>query len=189
VKRGFKSEAEQIATETRAELGLDCTQRLDPVLLAEHLAVPIFTMAEAAKVAPRSIFALYFSQIDTDTFSAVTVFRGCRRLIVHNENHHPHRRASNLAHELSHILLEHEPSSVTNPSGERYWNSEMEEEATWLGGALLIPRNGALAMMRASRTIAFTASHYGTSEALCQWRIRQSGVDKQVARWQRVWRR
>jgi Zn-dependent peptidase ImmA (M78 family) len=117
------------------------------------------------------------------------VFRGCRRLIIHNENHHPHRRASNLAHELSHIPLEHEPSPVANPKGERYWDSEMEEEATWLAGALLIPRNGALGMMRASRTITHIASHYGTSEALCQWRIRQSGVDKQIERWRRAWGR
>jgi translation initiation factor 2B subunit (eIF-2B alpha/beta/delta family) len=77
---------------------LVCTQRLDPLLLAEHLAIPVFTIAEAAKFAPRSTFTRYFLQIETDSFSAVTVFRGCRRLIIHNENHHSHRRASNLAH-------------------------------------------------------------------------------------------
>jgi Zn-dependent peptidase ImmA (M78 family) len=70
-------------------------------------------MSEAANHVQRTSFLRYFSQIDTDSFSAVTVFRGYRRLIVHNENHHPHRQASNLAHELSHTLLEHEPSPVS----------------------------------------------------------------------------
>jgi hypothetical protein len=78
VKRGFKSNAEQIAAETRAELGLDCSERLDPFKLAEHLAIPVFTMVEAAKFAPRSSFTHYFSHVDTDSFSAVTLFRGYR---------------------------------------------------------------------------------------------------------------
>jgi Zn-dependent peptidase ImmA (M78 family) len=187
VRRGFKSHAERIAAETRAELRLDCTQRLVPARLADHLEIPVFTMSEAAKQVQRTSFVRYFSQIDTDSFSAVTVFRGYRRLIVHNENHHPHRQASNLAHELSHTLLEHEPSPVSKANGERYWDSEMEEEATWLAGALLIPRDGALTMARSGGTIETIAAHYGTSETLCRWRIRQCGVDKQVERW-RAWR-
>ena len=189
MKRGFKSNAEQIATETRAELGLNCSQRLDPVRLALHLAIPIFTMAEGVKLVPRATCIHYFSHVDTDSFSAVTLFLGYRRLIIHNESHHPHRQSSNLAHELSHTLLEHEPAPVVNANGERYWNSEMEEEATWLGGALLIPRDGAVEMARANRTIADIAAHYGTSEALCQWRVTQSGVDKQIERWRRAWRK
>jgi hypothetical protein len=72
-------------------------------------------------------------------------------------------QTSNLAHELSHILLEHEPTPVSNADGKRYWNSEMEEEATWLGGAF--------------------------SEVLCRWRITQSGVDKQAQRWRSAWGR
>lgn len=189
MKRGFKSESEQIAVETREELGLDCTQCLDPGKLAEHLAIPVFTMAEAARFAPRTTFTHYFSRVDTDSFSAVTLFRGYRRLIIHNENHHPHRQASNLAHELSHTLLEHEPTPVSNARGERFWDSEMEEEATWLGGALLIPRDGAVAMARANHSIAGIAEHYRTSEALCRWRITHCGVDKQVERWRQAWGR
>lgn len=189
MKRGFKSDAELIGAETRAELGVDYTQRLDPLRLAEHLCIPVFTMAEAAKLVPRASFTHYFSHVDTDSFSAITLFRGYRRLIIHNETHHPHRQTSNLAHELSHILLEHEPTPVSNANGERYWNSEMEEEATWLGGALLIPRDGAVAMARANRTTAQIAAHFGVSEALCRWRIAQSGVDKQVERWRRAWGR
>ena len=92
MKRGFKSHAERIAAETRAALGLDCTQRLDPLRLAAHLAIPVFTMAQAAKFTPRAFFTHYFSHVDSDSFSAVTLFCGHRRLIIHNESHHPHGR-------------------------------------------------------------------------------------------------
>lgn len=188
MKRGFKSNAEDIAMEIRAELNLDADDRLDVLKLAEHLAIPIFTISQIARFVPQNSFAHYFSAVDTDSFSAVTVFRGYERFIVHNENHHPNRQASNLAHEISHSLLEHLPTPVAGRDGRRYWNSEVEQEANWLGAALLVPRAGALEMVKANRTEAQIAMHFGVSDSLCSWRIRQSGIDKQVERWRKYWR-
>jgi Zn-dependent peptidase ImmA (M78 family) len=188
VRRGFKSGAEQIAAEVRAELKLDGDGRLDVHKLAEHLAIPVLTLRDVAQVAPRNFFVRYFSQIDRDSFSAVTVFCGYKRCIVHNESHHPHRQASNLAHEISHTLLEHEPTPIADDEGQRYWDPEVEQEASWLGAALLVPREGALAMLKAGSAIERIASRFAVSDALCQWRIRQSGIDKQAERWHRCWR-
>lgn len=188
MRRGFKSGAEQIAAEVRAELDLDGNGRMDVFKLADHLAIPVFTIRQIAKLTPRNGFAHCFSTTDLDSFSAVTVFEGHKRFIIHNENHHPNRQASNLAHEISHTLLEHEPAPVANAKGERYWNGEVEEEANWLGAALLVPRDGALDMLKLRRTLAQIASHFGVSETLCQWRIRQSGIDKQAERWRKCWR-
>ena len=188
MKRGFKSNAEDIAMEIRAELNLDTNDGLDVLKLAEYLAIPIFTITQITRLVPRNSFAHYFSAVDTDSFSAVTVFHGYKRFIVHNENHHPNRQASNLAHEISHSLLEHSPTPIAGRDGRRYWNGEVEEEANWLGAALLVPRAGALKMVKANRTLAQIAVHFGVSESLCQWRIRQSGIDKQVERWRKYWR-
>lgn len=189
MRRGFKSAAEQIATETRAELDLDAHDRLNVLALAEHLAIRVFTIREIAKIALPNSFVNYFSTIDPDSFSAVTIFLGYRRFIVHNENQHPHRQSSNLAHEISHILLEHEPTPVADHSGGRFWDAEVEEEATWLGAALLIPRSGALELFKARCTTAQIAAHFAVSQALCEWRIRQSGIDKQAERWRKCWGR
>jgi Zn-dependent peptidase ImmA (M78 family) len=188
VKRGFKAGAERIADETRAELRLNDAESLDPLLLAKHLCVPVLTMAQLAAVAPGNSFNRYFSVVDLDTFSAVTVFRGTKRLIVHNEHHHPNRQASNLSHELSHILLEHPPTALAGKDGRRHWNPEVEEEAAWLGAALLVPRSGILRMVKARCSVIQIAASYGVSESLCVWRIRQSGVHQQAERW-RAWRR
>ena len=190
MRRGFKAEAERIATETRLELGLRRTDRLDPVELAKHLEIPVFTMKELLSNSNGNAgFCDYFSYTDPDSFSAVTIFvRRYRRLIVHNENHHPHRRASNISHEISHTLLEHTPTAIVGGGGQRFWDSEMEQEANWLGAALLVPREGALELARTGSTTGEIAGHYGVSESLCSWRVVQTGISRQIeraGRWQK----
>jgi Zn-dependent peptidase ImmA (M78 family) len=187
VKRGFKTNAERIATEIREELELGEDERLQPLELAEHLAIPVFSLRNASKAAPKNSFSKYFAVADPDSFSAVTVFQGYKRVIVHNENHHPNRQASNLTHEVSHSLLEHEPTAVASADGQRYWDAEVEAEANWLGAALLVPRAGALSMAKSDWTIQEIAAHYGVSESLCRWRIGQTGIAYQVQNWRKYW--
>ena len=185
MKRGFKASAERIAAEVRSELGLKGDGQLDVWKLAQHLAIPVWTLGDVARLAPGNSFVRYFTVIDPDAFSAVTVFCGYKRYIIHNENNHPNRQVSDLAHEISHILLEHRPAPVADRDGRRCWDAELEEEASWLGAAVLVPREGALAMCKSRCTAAQIALHFGVSELLCQWRIRQSGIDRQAERWQR----
>jgi Zn-dependent peptidase ImmA (M78 family) len=187
VRRGFKAEAERIATDTRLELGLRRTDPLDPAVLAEHLDIPILTMEELQSYSEGGTdFCRYFSHLDPESFSAVTVFvRKYRRLIVHNETHHPNRQVSNISHELSHTLLEHTPTAVVASNGQRFWNSEMEQEATWLGAALLVPRQGALELAKDGATRTEIAAHFKVSEALCSWRVAQTGILQQLERTKR----
>jgi Zn-dependent peptidase ImmA (M78 family) len=56
---------------------------------------------------------------------------------VENEGHADGRRANSVTHELSHVLLEHEPHAVTSHDGSRRWLPVMEDEADWL--AALFP--------------------------------------------------
>jgi IrrE N-terminal-like domain len=189
VKRGFKAEAERIATDSRLELGLKCTDRLDPIDLAKHLEIPVVTMRELDWLyGGISNFLHYFSATDPDSFSAVTIFVSrYRRMIVHNENHHPHRQASNISHEISHTLLEHVPTAVVGSNGQRFWDSEMEQEANWLGAALLVPREGALEFARGGATALEISANYGVSESLCSWRVAQTGIQQQLERSKRLY--
>jgi Zn-dependent peptidase ImmA (M78 family) len=182
LKRGFKAEAERIASEARGELGLSPRDRLDPVELAKHLGIPVLTMDELASRTGRNSFKRYLSVIDPDVFSAITIFVGRRRFIIHNEFHHPNRQASNISHEISHTLLEHEPVALVGSDGQRAWNPEMEQEAHWLGAALLVPREGAWKMTRAGNSIDEIAELYGVSNSLCSWRIQQTGIMQQLQR-------
>ncbi len=182
LKRGFKAEAERIAADVRAELDLGPMDPLNPFLVAEHLAIPVYGMREISKITPNSSFVSFFSFDDQESFSAVTVFVGMRRFIVHNESHHTHRQASNVSHEISHTLLEHGPTPVLRADGDRFWNSDVEDEASWLGAALSVPRDGALALAKRNWTVDRIASHYSVSEKLAQWRIDQTGIPYQIER-------
>jgi Zn-dependent peptidase ImmA (M78 family) len=187
MKRGFKAEAERISAELRSELDLELDGKLDPQQLAEHLAIPIISLTQLSRAARGSSFGPYFTDTDQDSFSAITVFEGHSRFIVHNDTHHPHRQSSNLTHEISHTVLEHDPAPIAASDGNRFWDSEIEEQANWLGAALLVPREAALQMILSGRTAEEIAAHFGVSDALCKWRIRQTGILQHVERMKR-WR-
>ena len=184
LRRGFKAEAERISAEVRAELELGPLDRLDPFHFADHLGVQVFGLRELARFdGGGANFVHVLQGAERDAFSAITIFRGDRRLIVHNDSHAPTRQASNIAHEMSHCILEHPPSPLLSPEGCRYWNTRVEEEADWLAGALLIPREGALTLTKRNVPIDRMAARYGVSEQLCRWRINETGVAIQVRRW------
>ena len=181
MRRGFKTEAERLAAQVREELGLSPTDPLDPWRLADVLAIPVMTLREYGQRSGARAVQLFLTS-ERDSFSAITLCQGYRRVIVYNESNAPTRQRSDLAHEFAHTLLEHAPRQVLDGNGCRYIDDEIEEEATWLAGALLVPRDGALRLAVGGRSPADVAGHYGVSEDLSQWRLNSTGVTLQLAR-------
>lgn len=179
-RRGFKSEANATAREIREELGLTARDRLDPLSLANYLEVPVVPLSDYGQDAP---FALrHFSKVEVEAFSAGTIFDGPRRTIVHNDSHSPGRQASNLTHELGHALLLHDPTPALDDRGCRLWNQNIEDEAQWLAGALLITEDAALWIARGGASISQAAVHFGVSEPMITYRLNVTGARKRVAR-------
>lgn len=179
-RHGFKSEANAIAREVRAELGLTSLSRLDPLALSAHLEIPILPLSSFAADAPLAVE--HFTQIETGSFSACTVFDGARRAIVHNDAHSPGRQASDLAHELAHALLLHEPTAAIGDRGCRLWNQNIEDEAQWLAGALLVTEDAALWIARGGATVSDAARMLGVSEPMINYRLNVTGARKRIAR-------
>jgi Zn-dependent peptidase ImmA (M78 family) len=180
-RRGFKTEANDIARDIRGELGLRMTDPLDPWNLAEYLNIPIINLSDFATDAPRA--ASYFSQTDSSAFSAVTVFHGTKRTIVHNDAHLPGRQANNVSHEISHGLLQHPPTPALDDHGCRNWNKDVEDEAAWLGAALLVSEEAALTVVRQRMPVDQAAEKYGVSPELMTMRINVTGARKRVGRY------
>ena len=184
MRRGFKKEAKEIARQIRGDLGLSLTDPLDPWKLAELLEIPVLRLSEfqeSAKGACR-----YFREQGRSAFSAVTVLDGNRRLIVHNDFHSVARQASNVCHELAHGLLLHAPTPVLDDKGCRYWSKEIEEEANWLSGVLLVPDEAAIAVVKNGMDLDQAALYYGVSDQMMTFRINVSGARKRVQRFSRA---
>ena len=172
-RRGFKTEAENHAIELRRELKLVDHAPLCPWKLAEHLEIPVHTLRSIREIKPEAYD--YLSGVGREHFSAVTVFRGrhgCTRVICHNQAHAKTRQRANLAHELAHAILLHPPTEIFD------CNPETEEEAKWLGPALLVPQPAAIKVAFAADSIDVAAANYGVSEELMRMRLNVTGATK-----------
>lgn len=178
--RGFKARSERIAQEVRADCGLRTFDPIDCLAVCESLLIPVVPINDLVMfgAAPASIECLISER---SRFSAVTVCYGTGRLIAYNPTHPPGRQASSLAHELSHILLEHPLTPALGIGGCRNWDQRLEAEADWQAGALLVPREAALHWMQTSRSIEDGAQRYGVSVAMFRWRVQQTGVVRQLS--------
>lgn len=183
LRRGFKTEANKLSLEVRAELGLPDHSPLCPFALAEHLHIPVYTLKALAEADPDiSAHVVLLAESHRSAFSAITVFNGRRRCIVHNHRHAPVRQRSNLAHELAHALLMHPPHPPFCEAGSRVYQRELEDEASWLGPVLLVSNEAARWAVARRMTVRDAAAHFEVSEDLMQFRFRMSGA-------QQIWRR
>jgi IrrE N-terminal-like domain len=180
MRQGFVTEAEELARSVRAELGLEVDDRLDCDELAAAWGVLVVALDDLDEVGakPSSIHRLTVAE--PSSFSAGTVISGATRLVVVNPVHPPARRANSLAHELAHLLLEHEPGPAIGPGGCRVWDRTMEEEADRLAGILLVPRAAALECARVGLPLKVGATRFGVSVSLMRQRIHQSGAARQA---------
>lgn len=183
-RRGFKSEANGTAQEIRAELGLKDLDKLDPWTLADYLLVPVEPLSDYSQDAPLAV--RHFTETDPGAFSACTVFCGARRKIVHNDAHSAGRQASNLTHELGHALLLHPPTPALDDRGCRQWNQNIEDEAQWLAGALLLTEDAALWIARNDTSMTAAALQFGISEQMVTYRLNVTGARTRVARARRL---
>ena len=181
LRRGFKSEAERIAEGVRADLGLSAAQPVTPRALADLLGVEIRAGDE---LIPRSRFEA-LEELQPDAFSACT-FRPSeeRAVVVFNPLSANSRRSSDLAHELSHVLLDHELSRIETLGEITFLSCDaiQEEEAGWLSGCLLLPRPLLLAAVRRGLTAGEVAEEYHVSETMARFRLNVTGVLRQAAK-------
>jgi Zn-dependent peptidase ImmA (M78 family) len=123
---------------------------------------------------------------DPDSWSAVTVSVGNRDLIILNSSHTGGRPASDLMHELAHILTGHTPGRVdVSEDGLLMLNTYdkgQEAEAAWLAGALLLPREALLFLRKNGISTERALKIYGVSIDMLNYRLRMTGVDLQLRR-------
>lgn len=182
LERGFKSWAERTAVSLREELHLGPNDLLQPSALAGYLKVILWTPHDVPDL-PQNVLN-QLTRVDPRGWSAVTVMQDGNAVIIYNPRHSLGRQASDILHELAHLILGHEPAKlIMSHDGSfvmRSYDQKEEEEANWLAWSLLLPREGLLACKRENLTVFEIADRFGVTESLVKFRIQVTGVEAQV---------
>jgi hypothetical protein len=180
--RGFKAWAERTARMIRGELGLTPTEALLPAKLAAYLGVELLTPKQIPGL-PRSVVDQLLVH-DPWGWSAVTIADSGRPLVIYNPRKSGGRQASDIAHELAHLVLDHEPGTlILSGDGQmamRSFNQKQEDEANWLAWVLLLPREALVLCRRRGLATADIAQAYGVTEVLVTFRLSTTGVNRQL---------
>ncbi len=176
--RGFKAKAERESLQLRRELGLAPTQALDLTRLAAHLGVEVVDAGELIDLARLE----ELERIQAYSFSAATFQVKDRAFVVSSPLRTAARQASDIAHELSHVRLNHELSEIREISGVpfRTCRPDEEEQATSFGGTLLLPRPLLLAAAKQGLGPQQIADKYGVTIEMARFRYNSTGVRNQV---------
>lgn len=183
--RGFKSWAERTSGNIRRELDLSPHDPLDVFKLAEFLEVMACTPRDFPGLSSDVLNQL----LDHDPWgwSAATLTRHDGKvLLIFNPRKSRGRMASDIAHELAHIILEHKPSTIIfshdGSFAMRTYDQKQEDEANWLAWSLLLPREALLRTRRNALSVEQTAEMYGVTTQLVNYRMRMTGVSVQLER-------
>lgn len=189
-RRGFKTWCEETALTVRQHQGLAPIAPLSPFVLARELRVNVVEPADL-KDLPDDVRRRLLGK-HSDCWSAITIPNKRRPLIVYNPAHSAARQNSDLMHELAHILLGHKPTTVfIDPNtgmALRTHDKAQEEEAAWLAGCLLLPREVLLHIKGNGLAEDAACRHFGISAKMLTYRMNVSGVNLQHRRAQ-AWRR
>lgn len=182
MRRGFKTWAENLALEKRRILSLSDVAVLPARVLGDHLETTIISPDEIPGITENILHRLQYA--DPESWSATTFEHNGCIIIIYNKTHSPHRQESDLMHELAHILCKHQPTQLLKsnifPFPLRSFDANQEDEATWLGGCLQIPRTALMWAIRQGMNNSMMVEHFGASLDQVRFRRQITGVDRQM---------
>ena len=183
LERGFKSWAERTSLAFRKELGVSIEHPLSPEAVAEYLDIELWTPLQVPGITQDIINQLL--KIDPWGWSAAGVQVNERGIVIYNPRHSRPRQVSDITHELSHFLLDHQPAKIILSAdldglSMRSFNQKQEDEANCVAWTLLLPRDGLLIAKQRRLSIEQIAEQYGVAKSLVTFRLNTTGVEKQL---------
>lgn len=182
-RRGFKSWCKSVAIQYRTVLGLAPTEPLPTSRLAAHLGIRVLGIEDVPGLTHGALVQL--TKLNSDNWSAVMVTHRGVNVVVMNTTHSPGRRSNTLAHECSHVILNHKPAQAKQSPGGilvSSYDRQQEDEADWLAGALLLPRVALLKIAQQGLNYREHAREYAVSEDMLRMRLDRTGVSVQMRR-------
>jgi Zn-dependent peptidase ImmA (M78 family) len=174
VRRGFKADAERTALQLRSQLDLGRDQPLDLLGLAKLQTATIRSADELVDIEKLK----RLEEIQPGAFSACTFTLPDGSVVVYNPLSSLGRRNSDIGHELAHLILKHPVRNVERLGALTFTtcDPEEEQEANWLAGALLLPRDTLSRAVRRGLTADDIANEHLVSLQMANFRLRATGV-------------
>jgi hypothetical protein len=181
LRHGFKTESNVTSRELRRDLKLDLAAPVCPFELCKYLGVTFLKLSDFLEKHPEATTYLMGDQ-GRDEFFAMTLCGVSPKVIIYNDAQSPWRTAADIAHELAHLLLMHPSHRLSDATGRRHFDAELEAEANWLGPAILVSEEAALAVVSRGLRLSEAAREYGVSHELMQMRLNVTGASKRARR-------
>jgi Zn-dependent peptidase ImmA (M78 family) len=159
-------------------MGLKASDPLGVLDLAAHLGAEVRDAADLVDITKLE----ELEDMQPGSFSACTFAIDGRHVIVFSPLASLGRRHSDIAHELSHLLLDHEMKSIEK-IGDVVFHTcdpDEEQEANWLAGCLLLPRPLLVKAAKSGLRGREIAGKYEVSEQMANYRLRATGVIRQL---------
>jgi Zn-dependent peptidase ImmA (M78 family) len=182
VKRGFKAEAKKRANDIRRALKVNNDQALNCLDLTGFLNISVYPVSKLVEYGftTENIETICYAD-GIHQFSATTILVPDGYLILYNQAHSFARTNSSLAHEVSHIICEHEFSSINKLKNlSREFDRDKEDEANWMAGCLLLPEEGLIWALKKGMSIQKIADHFEVSKQMTQWRYNITGMKRRM---------
>lgn len=173
--RGFKAHANRVALGLRHQMGLKVYSPIDLHQLLARLRIEVVALSQFSE--RRSQQVSHLMDADASGFSSLLLPLGNgARLILVNDAHSQNRQNSSIAHEIGHALLAHPVEALSGHFDSRRINQDLEDEAAYLAGCILIPNEAAWQIVKSGITMDSAQRHYGVSSQMLKYRLGVSGA-------------
>ncbi|MCC6613395.1 MAG: ImmA/IrrE family metallo-endopeptidase [Anaerolineae bacterium] len=171
LEAAFRKRCEAIAVDWRYRLRLRVHDPMTAELLLHELGGEAVTPDRLLTASPEAVEHL----LRSEDWSAGIV-RVVPLLIVYHPTHSPARHQSDLMHEIGHVLLDHPMVGFDPSTGLPKRDPRYEDEATYLGSCLQIPRLGLQWCVKKGLGTVSIAQHFGASVQMVRFRSNMTGV-------------
>jgi Zn-dependent peptidase ImmA (M78 family) len=177
MRRGFRAEAERLAAQVRTEMGLGPYKTMDIKELAGHVGAQLRIADELTTITRLE----ELEALQPGAFSACTIDLGTRKVIVVSPLASEQRQRSDASHEASHLLLDHKVQEVERVGGLSFFtcDPDEEQEANWLAGCLLLPRDLLVRSLKKGMDAAAIAEDNRVSLQMANFRLRATDARRQ----------
>jgi hypothetical protein len=169
----FRRWCEDEGIRWRHTLGFYAYDPLPAKRLAQHLGIRIVSPTELPDLDEQTLQVLLAKDAGWSALAVPLPIAENKHWIIYNPTHAATRYESDVMHELSHLILGHEPirfSLLADSVPVREYRPEDEECAKYLGGCLQITIRGLDWAFQRNMTHLEIAQHFGASVQMVRYR-------------------